>query len=391
MLHYPEAGEFQLVSSLPNMQARDIYQRTLRHFLAPIWPLLEDPTVSEVLVNGPNTVYFERAGRLHRADASFPSDDHLMAAVRNIAEFVNRTIDIDHHSMDARLPDGSRVHVIIPPSSRGGPHLSIRRFQKSTFSLDSLVERGSLTAEAAEFLQFVVILHKNTVISGGTGTGKTSMLNALSAAIPEHERIVVIEDSSELQLNQPHTVYLEAQPARPDGRGQVSIRDLFVDSLRMRPDRIVVGEVRRGEALDMIQSMISGHSGALTTAHANTPRDALIRLETLCMMSGLDLPVQVARRQVASAIQVVLQLARFDDGSRRVQVISEVLDLDDAGTYQVQDIYRFRSAGRDAEERILGQLEWTGQRPTFHSEPLEMGWQDRIQHTSQLFRPVEAG
>jgi pilus assembly protein CpaF len=372
------------------MQARDIYQRTLRHFLGPIWPLLEDPSVSEVLVNGPNTIYFERAGRLHLAEAAFPSDDHLMAAVRNIAEYVNRTIDIDHHSMDARLPDGSRVHVIIPPSSRGGPHLSIRRFQKSTFSLDSLVERGSLSAEAAEFLQFVVVLHKNTVISGGTGTGKTSMLNALSAAIPAHERIVVIEDSSELQLNQPHTVYLEAQPARPDGRGQVSIRDLFVDSLRMRPDRIVVGEVRRGEALDMIQSMISGHSGALTTAHANTPRDALIRLETLCMMGGLDLPVQVARRQVASAIHMILQLARFDDGSRRVQVISEVLGLDDVGTYQVQDIYRFRSVGRDPEDRILGQLEWTGHKPTFASEPFELGWQDRVKLTNQVFQPAES-
>jgi pilus assembly protein CpaF len=338
-----------------------------------------------VLVNGPNIVYCERAGRLQRTEITFPSADHLLAAVNNIAEFVNRAIDVDHHSMDARLPDGSRVHVIIPPSSRGGAHLSIRRFQKSTFSLEKLVERGSLSAEAAEFLEFIVILHKNTVISGGTGTGKTSMLNALSAAIPEHERIIVIEDSSELQLNQPHTVYLEAQPARPDGRGQVSIRDLFVDSLRMRPDRIVVGEVRRGEALDLIQSMISGHSGALTTAHANTPRDALIRLETLTLMGGIDMPIQVARRQVASAVQVIAQLARFDDGSRRVQFISEVLGLDEAGNYKVNDIYRFQSTGRDDKGRILGQLEWTGERPTFVSEPYELGWQDRIKLTSKVF------
>lgn len=367
------------------MDAHAIYQQTLRHFLAPIWGLLEDPTVSEVLVNGPRTVYAERGGRLALTDATFPSDEHLMAAVRNIAEFVNRTIDADHHSMDARLPDGSRVHVIIPPSARGGAHLSIRRFQKSTFSLTALVDRGSLTAAAAEFLEFVVLLHKNTVISGGTGTGKTSMLNALSAAIPENERIVVIEDSSELQLNKPHTVYLEAQPARPDGRGQVTIRDLFVDSLRMRPDRIVVGEVRRGEALDMIQSMLSGHSGALTTAHANSPMDALVRLETLTLMGGIDMPSQVARRQVASAIHVVLQLARFDDGTRRVQCISEILGLDDAGQYRVQDIYRFRAAGRDSEGKIVGALEWTGARPTFHAEPMSLGWQERLRLTQELF------
>ncbi|MDC0937151.1 ATPase, T2SS/T4P/T4SS family, partial [Pirellulales bacterium] len=294
------------------MNTREIYQQTLRHFLSPIWSLMEDPAVSEVLINGHDIVYFERRGRLHRSELEFPSEEQLMIAVRNIAEFVGRCIDADHHSMDARLPDGSRVHVIIPPSARTGAHISIRKFKKSSFSLDSLVEWGSLTEEAAEFLRLVVLLHKNTVISGGTGTGKTSMLNALSTAIPEHERIIVIEDSSELQLQQPHTVYLEAQPSRPDGRGHVTIRDLFVDALRMRPDRVVVGEVRRGEALDMIQSMISGHAGAMTTVHANNPRDSLIRLETLSMMSGIDMPVHVARRQVASAVNVIVQLARFD-------------------------------------------------------------------------------
>ena len=323
------------------MLSAEIYDQTLRHFLGPIQPLLQDPSVSEVMINGYDHIYVERKGKISKSDAKFRSRDALMAAVRNIGEFVNRTVDEDHHSMDARLPDGSRVHVIIPPAASAGIHVSIRKFQKSSFDIDSLVEWGSLSPQAAEFLKFVVVLHKNTVISGGTGTGKTSMLNALSTAIPEHERIIVIEDSSELQLKQPHTVYLEAQPPRPDGGGEVSIRSLFVDSLRMRPDRIVVGEVRRGEALDMIQSMISGHAGALTTAHANTALDALIRLETMCLMAGVDLPVYVARRQVASAVHVVIQLARYDDGSRRVHSISEVLGLDgeEGNNYVIQELF----------------------------------------------------
>jgi pilus assembly protein CpaF len=371
----------------PDVDTRQIYQETLRHFLAPIWPLMEDGTVSEVLINGHDKVYFERSGRLHLSELSFPTEERLMIAVRNIAEYVGRTIDADHHSMDARLPDGSRVHVIIAPASRGGAHVSIRKFQKSSFSLASQVQWGSLTEEAVEFLSLVVRLHKNTVISGGTGTGKTSMLNALTTAIPEHERIVVIEDSSELQLQQDHAVYLEAQPRRPDGRGEVTIRDLFVDALRMRPDRIVVGEVRRGEALDMIQSMISGHAGALTTVHANTPRDALIRLETLSMMSGIDIPVHVARRQVGSAVNVIIQLTRFDDGSRRVQTISEVRGLDDKGDYITCDLYQFRPEGRDDEGRILGQLRPTSEIPSFTHEPFQLGLGDGVILTRNKFAP----
>ncbi len=253
------------------METRDIYTTTVRHFLGPVLSLLDDESVTEILINGPETIYAERKGKLERiAGVRFASPGSLIAAARNIAEYAGRSIDDDNHSMDARLPDGSRVHVICPPCSRNGVCISIRKFKKSSFNLDKLVASGSLSAEAKEFLSLSVLLHKNIVIAGGTGTGKTSLLNALSAEIPEHERIIVIEDSSELQLNQPHTVYLEAQPARPDGSGQVTIRDLFVDSLRMRPDRIVVGEVRRGEALDLLQSMISGHSGALTTVHATT-------------------------------------------------------------------------------------------------------------------------
>jgi pilus assembly protein CpaF len=348
-------------------------------------PLLDDSSVSEVLINGPDVVYFEREGRLHRSDIRFPDSAALMAAVRNLGEYVNRQVDADHHSMDARLPDGSRVHVIIAPSSRRGAHLSIRKFNRSTFDLSSLTARGAMSEEIAEFLELVVRLHKNTIIAGGTGTGKTSMLNALSAAIPEHERIIVIEDSSELQLHQPHTVYLEAQPQRPDGRGQVTIRDLFVDSLRMRPDRIVVGEVRRGEALDMIQSMISGHAGALTTVHANTPLDALIRLETLCLMAGVDLPVYVARRQVASAVHVILQIARYDDGSRRVHTISEVTGLDEQGNYRVRDIFQFRPQGRTPEGKITGEHVPTGEAVTFAAEPHQLGLSNYVKRTAKLF------
>ena len=315
------------------MHTKDIYQETTRHFLAPVLPLLDDPTVSEVLINGHETVFFERHGRLERSELTFPSHAALLAAARNIAEYVGRSIGGDNHSMDARLPDGSRVHIVVPPSSRNGICVSIRKFQRSTFDLEKLVERGSLSDESREFLSLCVCMHRNLVVAGGTGSGKTSLLNALSTEIPATERIVVIEDSSELQLNQTHTVYLEAQPARPDGGGQVTIRDLFVDSLRMRPDRIVVGEVRRGEALDLVQSMISGHSGAMTTVHATTARDAAIRLETLCMMSDVAIPVHVARVQVASAIQLVVQIARFSDGSRRVRAISECLGTDANNEY----------------------------------------------------------
>jgi pilus assembly protein CpaF len=371
------------------MEMIEVFEKGVRHFLKPVLPLIDDPTVSEILINGPDVVYFERAGRIQRSDLYFPSPSHLMAAVRNIAEYVHRTIDEDHHSMDARLPDGSRVHVIIPPAARHGAHISIRKFQKSSFDLDSLVDRGSLTAEVAEFLRLIVMLHKNVVISGGTGTGKTSMLNAVSAAISDDERIVVIEDSSELQLNQPHTVYLEMQPPRPDGRGEVTIRQLFADSLRMRPDRIIVGEVRRGEALDMIQSMISGHAGALTTVHASTPQDALIRLEMLCLMAGIDLPVYVARRQVASAIHLVVQLARMRDGSRRVQRISELTGLDDHNAYQIRDLYAFRARGVE-KGRIVGLLEPAGAKPSFAREPYELGLGDEVALTSAMFPRPES-
>lgn len=367
------------------MDIKEIYSESIRHFLAPVGSLLGDPDVTEILINGHELIYYEKRGRLHLSDCRFPSQKMLMAAATNIAEYCKRRIGGDTHSMDARLPDGSRVHVIVPPSSRVGVCISIRKFKKSTFDLDVLVQWGSLSEEIAEFLQLIVQLHKNTVISGGTGTGKTSMLNALSTAIPESERIIVIEDSSELQLKQQHTVYLEAQPAQPDGSGQVTIRDLFVDSLRMRPDRIVVGEVRRGEALDLIQSMISGHAGSLTTVHANTPYDAAIRLETLSLMSDVALPVYVARTQVSSALDVVIQIARFQDGTRKVTQIAQSLGLDKDNQYKFADIYRFVPEGLDSEGMVLGKHLRTDFVPTFSGEAKSSGLAHLVSKTAGIF------
>lgn len=367
------------------MKTQEIYEKTIRHFLAPVRELLDDESVSEVLINGVNQIYCERGGKLELTACKFDNDATLMAAARNIAEYVNRDLDEEHHSMDARLPNGSRVHIIIPPTSRVGTCISIRKFKKSSFDLSRLVQWGSLTELAAEFLRICVLLHKNIIIAGGTGTGKTSMLNALSSAIPDHERVVVIEDSSELQLQQPHTVYLEAQPGRIDGRGKVTIRDLFVDSLRMRPDRIVVGEIRRGEALDLIQSMISGHAGAMTTVHATTPFDAAIRLETLSLMSDVALPLYVARSQVGSAINLVVTITRLHDGSRRIQSISESLGLDKDNQYQFRELFRLHTSGVDEKGKIQGELRGTGEPPTFGSEPFQMGLEHEIQLTKSMF------
>jgi pilus assembly protein CpaF len=323
----------------------DIYGRTLKHFLGPVAELLyNDESVSEVLVNGPNTVYCERRGRLEPVDVRFRDAEALEAAARNLAEYVRRELDDDHHSMDARLPEPERfrVHVIIPPCARNGVCLSIRKFKKSTATLEWLVEMNSASQAVIEFLRTAVRIHTNILVAGGTGTGKTSLLNAMSTAIPEEERIIVIEDTAELQLFQPHTIYLEARPPKPDGKGAVTIRDLFVDSLRMRPDRIVVGEVRRGEALDLVQSMLSGHDGSLATIHASTPQSALVRLETLCLMSDVALPVYVARQQAGSAVHLVVQIARVE-GARRISEIAKVEGLDDKDRYIIAPLFKYRA------------------------------------------------
>ncbi len=371
------------------MLPSEIYQSSISYFLRPVGSLLADPDVTEIMINGPNDIRVEKGGKLYCTDLKFASDATLLAAVRNIAEFNGRSLDDMNLAMDGRLPDGSRVHVITPPTAKNGVHVTIRRFKKSTFHLDSLVETNSLSDVAAEFLDVCVKLHRNIVISGGTGTGKTSLLNALSACIPTDERVIVIEDTAELQLNENgHTISLEAQQGNGEDTPKISIRELFANTLRMRPDRIIVGEVRRGEALDLIQSMISGHAGALTTVHANTPRDAVIRLETLCLMSDAELPVYVARQQVASAVHLVVQLARMSDGSRRVHSIAECCGLDVAGErgqYVWNDLFHFQASGRTAEGKIQGNLLPTGKIPTFAGEPSSMGLQEHVKLTSTLF------
>lgn len=373
------------------MDRADVYRSTVRHLFAPVADLLyADDSVTEVLINGPNQIYCERAGRLERVDRRFPDEHALMAAARNLAEYVRRRLDDRHHSMDARLPEPEkfRVHVIIPPASRVGVCVSIRKFKRADTTLEGLVnEKRSLSAAGAEYLRLMVRSHRNVVVAGGTGSGKTSLLNALSAAIPGHERVVVIEDSSELQLHQEHTVYLEARPAGLDGKGAVTIRDLFVDSLRMRPDRILVGEVRRGEALDLIQSMLSGHDGSLTTVHASTPLLALVRLETLCLMNDVGLPVYVARTQVASAVHVIAQVARLSDGSRKVVSIAEVAGLGKGDRYRVRELFAFRRTGTDTSGKITGALEPTGKRSLFADHVRKSSVAAEVDLTAPLFAP----
>lgn len=376
------------------MDRTDVYRSTIRYFFGPVADLLyDDESVTEVLINGPDQIYCERRGRLEKVERRFADEHVLLAAVRNLAEYVGRRLDDHHHSMDARLPEPEkfRVHVIIPPTSRVGVCVSIRKFKRSDTTLEWLVrEKGSLSPAAAEYLRLMVRSHRNLVVSGGTGSGKTSLLNALSAAIPDHERVVVIEDSSELRLNQEHTVYLEARPAGPDGKGAVTIRDLFVDSLRMRPDRILVGEVRRGEALDLVQSMLSGHDGALTTVHASSPLLALVRLETLCLMNDVGLPVYVARTQVASAVHVVAQVSRLADGSRKVTGISEVIGLGKDERHRVRPVFAFRQTGTTRDGTILGSLEPTGKKSLFGRHVRESPVAGEIDLTADLFAAKSA-
>jgi pilus assembly protein CpaF len=295
-----------------------------------------------------------------------------MAAIRNVSQFVGRTIDLNTPHLDARLPDGSRVHAIIPPVARRGPYLTIRRFSSAMLTIEDLAAMGSITRDAADFLMACVRARKNIVVSGGTGSGKTTLLNILSAFIPSGERIIVIEDASELQLRQEHVLPMETKRPDAKGRGGVSIRDLVRNSLRMRPDRIVVGECRGGEALDMLQAMNTGHSGSLTTLHANSTKDALSRLETLTLMSGVDMPLTAVRGQVASAIDMVVQISRFPDGTRKLTEAAEILSLDQNGAYQVNPLFEFHLEGRDAETgKVAGELKALGNKPTFlHELPL---------------------
>lgn len=383
-LSFPSASPADAV-----MSREAIFEASVDYFLGPIRPFLQDDTVTEIMVNGFDQIYIERRGKIEPTEARFPSHDALLSAVHNIAQYVGREIDEDRPILDARLPNGSRVHAVIPPSARNGTYLTIRKFSRDILSLDDLVRLGSLSEQAKEFLEICVRLKKNIIVSGGTGTGKTSLLNALSTAIPEEERIIVIEDSSELRLVQQHCLYLESQQADAYGRGGLTIRQLFVASLRMRPDRILVGEVRSGEALDMIQSMISGHAGSLTTVHANTPRDALVRLETLSLMSDVEIPIYVARAQVASAIDLIVQLTRFsEDGSRRITRITEARGLQN-DQYVLQDLFVSRRHGTAPDGHLLAELEPTGERPLFATEPYEQGMENRIRLSTDLWKELK--
>ena len=330
----------------------------------PIQPLLDDPEISEVMVNGPDHVYIERSGKLTKTNIIFEDDKHVLRIIEKIVLPLGRHIDEDSPTVDARLPDGSRVNAVIPPVSIDGPTITIRKFAKERLGLRELIEYGSITENMIEFLRACVAARLNIIISGGTGSGKTTLLNLLSSLIPEGERIITIEDAAELQLHQDHIVRMESKPPNLEGHGQVTIRDLVRNSLRMRPDRIVVGEVRGGEALDMLQAMNTGHDGSLTTLHANSPRDAISRLETLTLMSGMDLPIVVVREQIASAVDLIVQQSRFTDGSRKVTSITEVAGME-GDTVVLTDIFTFKKTGVGEDGRVLGELKPTGIRPLF--------------------------
>jgi pilus assembly protein CpaF len=341
--------------------------------LGPVERFLSDPNVNEIMVVDPDTIYLEIAGKLVRADARFTNDDRVRATIERIVTPLGRRIDESVPLVDARLADGSRVNAVIKPLALRGAAITIRKFSRKPFTMARLVELGALTDGMGTFLLRSVIAKKNIVISGGTGSGKTTLLNVLSGAIPADERIVTIEDAAELQLAQPHVVGLETRPSNMEGKGEYTIRDLVKNALRMRPDRIVVGECRGGEALDMLQAMNTGHDGSLTTTHANSPREAVARLETLVLMAGLDLPVRAIREQIAGSVQLVVQQSRLSDGTRRVTAISEVVGISESGDVELVPIFEFVRTGTGPAGKVLGDYRATGFLPTFLNDFLVMG------------------
>lgn len=360
--------------TIPRSDRQRLIQQILDEILGygPITPLLNDPDVNEIMVNGPSQIYVERKGKLELVPITFYDDQHVLHIIEKIVAPLGRRIDESQPMVDARLPDGSRVNAIIPPLALNGPTLTIRKFAKDPFKVEDLIRFGTLTQEMAQFLEVCVNSRLNLIVSGGTGSGKTTTLGVLSSYIPEGERIITIEDAAELQLRQAHVVTLETRPPNIEGKGAITIRDLVRNSLRMRPERIIVGEVRSGEALDMLQAMNTGHDGSLTTGHANTPRDMLSRLETMVLMAGMELPIRAIREQISSAIDVIVQQSRLRDGSRRITHITEILGME-GDVIVLQDIFRFEQTGVDKQGKVEGYFRATGIRPHFMEKLLAAG------------------
>jgi len=346
-----------------------IFDKSIATFLAPVKEFLDDDSVTEVLINGPTEIWIEQKGKLIRTQATFGDETQLQAAVRNIAQFVKRQIDSQHPTLDARLPNGSRIHAVLPPAARKGTTVAIRKFAKAAeLSFEKLIGWGTISADAAEFLELCIHLAKNMIVSGGTGSGKTTFLNLLGGLLPNWERLMIVEDASELQIRSDHVISFETKAADHEGKGALTIRDLIKSAMRLRPDRIIVGEVRAGEALDLITVMNTGHGGSMGTTHANSPMDALVRLETLASMGDSSIPLAALRRQIAGAVHIVIQAKRLHDGSRKITHISEVLGVDEHGKYTVQDLFKFIQTGISEDHKILGEMKPMGNIPTFFEE-----------------------
>ncbi|MGC8839734.1 MAG: CpaF family protein, partial [Anaerolineae bacterium] len=352
---------------LSRSQRQELFEQIVAEILGygPIQPLLADDTVTEIMVNGPKQVYVERFGKLEKTDITFEDEEHLLRIIDRIVSPLGRRIDESSPMVDARLPDGSRINAVIPPISLVGPTLTIRKFARIPITAEDLIKWGTISPEALEFLKACIVGRMNIVVSGGTGSGKTTLLNILSGYIPDDERIITIENAAELQLRQEHVVSLESRPPNIEGKGAITIRDLVINALRMRPDRIIVGEVRGGEALDMLQAMNTGHDGSLTTCHSNSPRDTLARLETMCLMAGMDLPLRAIREQIASALDLIVHQERMKDGSRKIVSITEVQGME-GDVIVLSDIFQFEQTGVE-NGRIIGRLKPTGIRPKFMS------------------------
>ncbi len=355
----------------------------VKPFLEPINEFLEADNISEIMINGHDKIYLEIGGKIVKTDKHFSSEKALLAAIKNIGRTLGKELNDQSPRLDARLDDGSRVAAVIPPCAMTGTYVSIRKFSKKALGIQDLINFGAITEQAVRFMKLVVEMKKNILVSGGTGSGKTTLLNIVSTLIPHDERILVIEDTAELQLQQEHCLRMEAKPADKKGRGEVTIRDLLHSSLRMRPDRIIIGEIRGGEAFDLLQAMNTGHGGSMSTIHANSPVDSLSRLENTTLQSGIELPLKAIRDQISSAINIVVQTARFEDGSRKISHINEVLGLKEDMSYQVQDIYKYERAGKSKDGKVLGHLKYTGNTPTFLDEAIKA---DFVKSAEELFK-----